>query len=489
MPLDKSKIFDVADDDDFDINLFDEVEREQDAKEELLDEENRLKQLNYALSHDVNRPMRKEKRFSQIDGKYVLSEEARAELIRLEKERQEQIRLQQESFPERCKEFFKKVKKKIISFIDLFKKIVFAPYKLATDIFFRLKWGKLQDYNGDRRKVVDGKINEKIDFSKKTTFKKHRSKQVPIKRISDAVYKFEGEDNKEQNIVDAQIENSIKEKKEITPELKKHIRYLRGLIKKEDKVEKDANKDLSQIQLIWKSVQATKAQVQASSMPYVDNSIMQNQYYNAGMAYNSGYIQPQYNNEFDATSRMAQIYSQYGQNNIGYGAFNQNVLAMNANPQQQLIVNQQINGFDKKNIFIAKMDKNNISNQMMNVLNLCGVELFALKYVSSQELDDNLTLQKIFGLYLFNRCGFIDFDENEVINYIKRQNVNEETFEEALDITVKQEPEFVSQFVKSFMQIVFGLGYVESYKRFALAEMLYALEKEEIEINLMGIKV
>ena len=65
---------------------------------------------------------------------------------------------------------------------------------------------------------------------------------------------------------------------------------------------------------------------------------------------------------------------------------------------------------------------------------------------------------------------------------------DEQSFSEALGIAVKQPQDVVLSFVRVFLQMMLSDGVLHENERELLAELLYLLQTEGIELNRIGLE-
>lgn len=97
------------------------------------------------------------------------------------------------------------------------------------------------------------------------------------------------------------------------------------------------------------------------------------------------------------------------------------------------------------------------------------------------------TKQGILCDYISARCGFIAFDGGKLLDYIKALGSDDAAFQNALDVLVCFPRDVVSNLVRAFLQLVLGGGVVRPKQRELTAELFYALRIAGIELNIMGL--
>ena len=89
--------------------------------------------------------------------------------------------------------------------------------------------------------------------------------------------------------------------------------------------------------------------------------------------------------------------------------------------------------------------------------------------------------------YISQRCPTIDFDENKMLDYIAMLVPDEQSFSEALGIVIKQPQDIVLSFARTFLQMMLSDGVLHENERELLAELLYLLQTEGIELSRLGL--
>lgn len=121
-------------------------------------------------------------------------------------------------------------------------------------------------------------------------------------------------------------------------------------------------------------------------------------------------------------------------------------------------------------------------------LSIVRYELTALVFVAASDFNRTDKENKLMLEYISRRCPTIDFDENEMLDYIAMLVPDEQSFSEALEIVVKQPQEIVLQFVRTFLQMMLSDGVLHENERDLLAELLYLLRIEGIELSRIGLE-
>ena len=108
-------------------------------------------------------------------------------------------------------------------------------------------------------------------------------------------------------------------------------------------------------------------------------------------------------------------------------------------------------------------------------------DLAALAFVARADFYNSDEENALMLSYVSQRCPTIDFDENEMLDYISMLVPDEQSFFEAIEIVVRQPQDIVFLFVHTFLQMMLSDGVL-------LAERLYLLQLEGIELNRLGLE-
>lgn len=128
------------------------------------------------------------------------------------------------------------------------------------------------------------------------------------------------------------------------------------------------------------------------------------------------------------------------------------------------------------------------SSGFASALSVVRYELTALVYVAKSDFDRTDEENRLMLSYISQRCPTIDFDENEMLDYIAMLVPDEQSFAEALDIVVRQPQEIVFLFVRTFLQMMLADGVLHENERELLAELLYLLQTEGIDLGRIGLE-
>ncbi|MBR1777017.1 MAG: hypothetical protein IJ752_00315 [Alphaproteobacteria bacterium] len=122
-------------------------------------------------------------------------------------------------------------------------------------------------------------------------------------------------------------------------------------------------------------------------------------------------------------------------------------------------------------------------------LSVVRYELTALVFVAKSDFDRTDEENRLMLTYISQRCPTIDFDEHEMLDYIAMLVPDEQSFAEALEIVVRQPQEIVFLFVRTFLQMMLSDGVLHENERELLAELLYLLQTEGIELSRIGLRI
>lgn len=115
-------------------------------------------------------------------------------------------------------------------------------------------------------------------------------------------------------------------------------------------------------------------------------------------------------------------------------------------------------------------------------------DLLALAFVSGRAFDDGSVERKIWTDYISERCGLIDFDETQILDYIRTLSPDEQGFFDAIDVVVRQPRRVVESFVRAFVRLVLADGVVRPAERRALAEVLLAAREQGFAPKMFGLR-
>lgn len=121
-------------------------------------------------------------------------------------------------------------------------------------------------------------------------------------------------------------------------------------------------------------------------------------------------------------------------------------------------------------------------------LSVVRYELAALAFVAKSDSNKSDAENELMAAYVLQRCPTITFDENEMLDYISMLVPDEQSFFEAIEIVVKQPKDVVYLFVHTFMQMLLSDGILHENECELLAELLYLLQLEGIELSRIGLE-
>lgn len=122
------------------------------------------------------------------------------------------------------------------------------------------------------------------------------------------------------------------------------------------------------------------------------------------------------------------------------------------------------------------------------VLSVVRYDLAALAFAAGSDFNKSGEENELMLSYVSQRCPTIDFDENEMLDYISMLVPDEQSFFEAIEIVARQPQDIVFLFVHTFLQMMLSDGVLHENERELLAELLYLLQLEGIELNRLGLE-
>lgn len=122
------------------------------------------------------------------------------------------------------------------------------------------------------------------------------------------------------------------------------------------------------------------------------------------------------------------------------------------------------------------------------VLSVVRYDLAALAFAAGSDFNKSGEENELMLSYVSQRCPTIDFDENEMLDYISMLVPDEQSFFEAIEIVARQPQDTVFLFVHTFLQMMLSDGLLHENERELLAELLYLLKLEGIELNRLGLE-
>lgn len=121
-------------------------------------------------------------------------------------------------------------------------------------------------------------------------------------------------------------------------------------------------------------------------------------------------------------------------------------------------------------------------------LSVVRYELTALVYVAKSDFNRSDEENRLMLSYISQRCPTIDFDETEMLDYIAMLVPDEQSFSESLEIVVRQPQDVVLLFTRTFLQMMLSDGVLHENERELLAELLYLLQTEGIDLSRVGLE-
>ena len=115
-------------------------------------------------------------------------------------------------------------------------------------------------------------------------------------------------------------------------------------------------------------------------------------------------------------------------------------------------------------------------------------ELLALARVARRVFDGGDGEKKLWTDYISARCGLIDFDETQILDYIKALSPDDQAFFDAVDVVAGQPRHVVEPFVRAFVRAVLADGVVRPGERKALADVLCAVRERGYSPKMFGLK-
>ncbi len=128
------------------------------------------------------------------------------------------------------------------------------------------------------------------------------------------------------------------------------------------------------------------------------------------------------------------------------------------------------------------------SSCLIEVLSVVRYELAVLAFVARAGSEKSDYENGLILNYVRERCADIPFDTDEILNYIALLYPDEQSFYEAVDVVVKQPRHVLQPFVETFLQLITADGVIHDNERELLAELLYILRSEGIELNILGLR-
>ena len=134
------------------------------------------------------------------------------------------------------------------------------------------------------------------------------------------------------------------------------------------------------------------------------------------------------------------------------------------------------------------LDESFSDDAFIRALSVVRYDLAALAYVAKADADKSDLENRLIFDYVRQKCAAIPFDETQMLGYISRLFPDEQSFFESMDVIVGQPQIYLQLFVETFLKLVLSDGVIHDNERELLAETLYALRLNGIELNILGLK-
>lgn len=121
-------------------------------------------------------------------------------------------------------------------------------------------------------------------------------------------------------------------------------------------------------------------------------------------------------------------------------------------------------------------------------LSVVRYDLAALAFAARADFGKSEEENRIMLAYVMQRCPTIDFDESEMLRYIAMLVPDEESYFEAIETVAEQPQNIVSLFAHTFLQMVLSDGVLHENERELLAELLYLLQARGTDLNRLGLE-
>lgn len=127
-------------------------------------------------------------------------------------------------------------------------------------------------------------------------------------------------------------------------------------------------------------------------------------------------------------------------------------------------------------------------SRLADVLSVVRYDLAALAFAAKADFEKSDFENHLILKYISQRCPTIDFDEQEMLDYISMLVPDEQSFYESVDVIVKQSKHTTVLFAQTFLKLILSDGFIHENERELLAELLYILRLEGIDLNMLGLK-
>ncbi len=454
---------DFDDEDDLSDDLFD-------AQAEL--EQQKQTDLARAQARSVARPIKKEKRFSQIEGRYIRPEEVKKEIAKLEQAKKEAAEKKKGLF---FRLFGKKTK------TDSPDRINQTPEKAKEDI--------------PKKYLSPAERKEKAD-----QIRKLRGIAVQENDVDNEIY--DSEDLFSDNTVDQEAFDTIPEETEArsAPTGFSFAESVKRLADKQNSARRDvetedtvsflpAPQEQKEFSDLSEDIEKAGA-LFAPDAGLPDGTIATALSVAIGFIYWDEDGQP-----VDRIITVRRLFARGGDILIdafchdvsaprlipfskGIRLYQLQTMTANENPREFLLYH--VAGL----IGGSRFD----SAGFAQVLSVVRYDLAALAFVAKADFNKSDEENELMLSYVLQRCPTIDFDENEMLDYISMLVPDEQSFFEAIEIVIKQPHDVVFLFVHTFLQMLLSDGVLHENERDLLAELLYLLQLEGIELNRLGLE-
>lgn len=135
-----------------------------------------------------------------------------------------------------------------------------------------------------------------------------------------------------------------------------------------------------------------------------------------------------------------------------------------------------------------KPDKKPKDNIFAAVMSVVRYDLAILAFAARSDFEKNDIENQLILKYVYERCPTIDFDEAEVLDYIAMLVPDEQSFYEAIEIMVQEPYDVILLFMQTFVKMILSDGVIHENERELLAELVYVLRLQGIELNMLGLK-
>lgn len=128
------------------------------------------------------------------------------------------------------------------------------------------------------------------------------------------------------------------------------------------------------------------------------------------------------------------------------------------------------------------------NSRLADVLSVVRYDLAALAFAAKADFEKSDAENRLILKYISQRCPTIGFDEREMLDYISMLVPDEQSFYESVGVIVKQSKHTTVLFAQTFLKLILSDGFIHENERELLAELLYILRLEGIDLNMLGLK-